>query len=146
VAIGVAGVVVFRRRQNQCSIARSRKRKNLAILVASVAAIGVAVFLGLDRASTWAFVNLITPMQSREIIGEDLARARLSALGLDTELADFELVKMFCTQGSLPGPDGIFGTDDNVINPKSYPVVNDPECRHRRPGGFHVAEHRGGSA
>jgi hypothetical protein len=45
------------------------------------------------------------------------------ALGLnlrfDTELGDFELEKQFCTQGSLPGPDGLFGTNDDVPDPNS---------------------------
>ena len=40
-------------------------------------------------------------------------------LRLDPNLEDFELAKQFCTKGALPGPDGLFCTDDDVIDPNS---------------------------
>jgi hypothetical protein len=40
-------------------------------------------------------------------------------LRLDPNLEDFELAKQFCTRRALPGPDGLFCTDDDVIDPNS---------------------------
>lgn len=76
VVIGAAAVVLYRRKQNQCSVDPARKRRNLAILVSSLVLVGAAAFLVLDRASTAVFESTIAPLQQRELIAAEIARAR----------------------------------------------------------------------
>jgi hypothetical protein len=76
VGVGLIAILVYRRKQNQCSVDKTRRRKNMAILIASLVLIGATAFLMLDRASTAVFDAYITPMQQREYITEELALAR----------------------------------------------------------------------
>jgi hypothetical protein len=40
----------------------------------------------------------------------------------DPDLASFVLASSFCTQGALPGPNGLLGDTDDVIDPNSTPL------------------------
>ncbi len=76
VGIGVLGLVLYRRKQNQCSIDKRRRRKNLTILTTTLLIIGLAAFMALDRASTLVYEKYLTPMQQQEFIDLELERAR----------------------------------------------------------------------
>ena len=91
VGIGVLGVVLYRRKQNQCSIDKRRKRKNLVVLTLTLVVIGIAAFMALDRASTLAFESYITPMQQREFIARELERARDAHAKRDTRAVQLHL-------------------------------------------------------
>jgi hypothetical protein len=58
-----------------------------------------------------------------QLLGQTIAlalSARLDDAGIvDHDLAEFGLEPLFCTQGSLPGPDGLFGTADDEIDLQS---------------------------
>jgi len=90
-AIGVAAVFLYRRKQNQCSIDPARKRRNLAALVASLLLIGAAAFLALDRASTMVFESTVAPLQQRELIATEIATAREAYARGDRVAADSHL-------------------------------------------------------
>lgn len=64
--VGVVGIWYYRRKQNQCSIDPRRKLKNLIILTATVAILGVGFYLSLERLSGWYFDNYIVPAQQLE--------------------------------------------------------------------------------
>jgi hypothetical protein len=74
--IGVVGIFLYRRKQNQCSIDKHRRRKNLGILIVSLGAIAIAAFLALDRGSTWVFEKYVTPLQQEELVASELQAAR----------------------------------------------------------------------
>jgi hypothetical protein len=64
--VGVAGIWYYRRKQNQCSIDPKRKRKNLIILTATIAILGIGIYLSLEKLSGWYFDNYIVPAQQQE--------------------------------------------------------------------------------
>jgi hypothetical protein len=64
--VGVAGIWYYRRKQNQCSIDPKRKRKNLIILTATIALLGVGFYFSLEKLSGWYFDNYIVPAQQQE--------------------------------------------------------------------------------
>ena len=66
VLIGIGGIVVFKRKQDQCSLDPARKRKNLILLTIAIAVLGVGFFLTLDRLSAWYFDKVIVPAQQEE--------------------------------------------------------------------------------
>ena len=66
VVIGVIGVYLYRRKQNQCSIDPARKKKNLILLSTLILVIGVGVFLSLEKLSSWYFDAYIVPAQQEE--------------------------------------------------------------------------------
>jgi hypothetical protein len=76
VLIGALAVLLYRRKQNQCSVDPARKRKNLALLVSALAVIGLAAYLGLDRASTAVFESVVAPRQQSELVAAEIGRAR----------------------------------------------------------------------
>jgi len=41
----------------------------------------------------------------------------------DSDLASFVLASSFCTQGALPGPNGLLGDADDVLDPNSTPLT-----------------------
>ncbi len=61
------------------------------------------------------------------LLGQTIAltlNVRLDDAGIvDTDLASFHLEPQFCTRGSLPGPDGIYGTGDDEPDPNS-PILS----------------------
>jgi hypothetical protein len=66
-AIGVVGVLLYRRRQNQCSVDRKRKRTNLILVTVMIAVFGVGFLLTLEKLSGWYFDAYIVPAQQAEL-------------------------------------------------------------------------------
>ncbi len=66
VLIGAGGVLLYRRKQNQCSINSKRKRVNLFLATAMVAVLGVSTFFTLEKLSSWLFDEYIVPVQQAE--------------------------------------------------------------------------------
>ena len=71
VLIGVGGIVLYKRKQDQCSVDPKRKRKNLILLSVAIAVLGAGFFLTLDRFSTWYFNKAIVPAQQTELAEQD---------------------------------------------------------------------------
>ncbi|MEM1107317.1 MAG: hypothetical protein AAGH99_01350 [Planctomycetota bacterium] len=67
VAIGIGGVILYRRKQNQCSINPNRKKLNFALIIGGVAVLGVGAFFTLEKASGWFFDEYIVPAQQAEL-------------------------------------------------------------------------------
>ncbi|MEE2750153.1 MAG: hypothetical protein VX519_01880 [Myxococcota bacterium] len=65
--LGLSGLWLYRKRQNQCSIDPSRQRKNLMLLGGLVATLGVGFFLSLEKLSSWYFDAYIVPAQQVEL-------------------------------------------------------------------------------
>ena len=65
--IGIIGVVMYKRRQDQCSIDPGRKRKNLVLLSTMIVIVGVGLFLSLESLSSWYFGEYIVPAQQEEL-------------------------------------------------------------------------------
>jgi hypothetical protein len=59
--------VLYKRKQDQCSVAPKRKRKNLVLLSIAIAVLGTGFFLTLDRLSAWYFNEAIVPAQKAEL-------------------------------------------------------------------------------
>lgn len=66
VIIGVYGIYLYRRKQNQCSIDLKRKRKNLILMIVITVVLGLGVFLTLEKWSSWYFNKHIVPAQQEE--------------------------------------------------------------------------------
>lgn len=64
--IGIGGIILFKRKQDQCSVDPKRKRKNLILLSVLIVALGVGFFLTLDRFTGWYFKNYIDPAKQAE--------------------------------------------------------------------------------
>ncbi|MCH8823313.1 MAG: hypothetical protein IH984_07375 [Planctomycetes bacterium] len=67
VIIGIGGFVLFKRKQNQCSIDPKRKRKNLILIFVMIAVFGVGIFLTLEKLSGWYFDKVIVPAKEAEL-------------------------------------------------------------------------------
>lgn len=67
ILIGIYGVYSFRRKQNQCSIDPKRKKKNMLILIITIIALSLGVFLSLEKWSSWYFDTHIVPAQQQEL-------------------------------------------------------------------------------
>ena len=67
VLIGVVGIVLYKRKQDQCSVDPWRKRKNLILFSVLIAVFGVGIFLTLERLSGWYFEKAIGPAQQAEL-------------------------------------------------------------------------------
>ncbi|MBL4656754.1 MAG: hypothetical protein JKX73_02050 [Flavobacteriales bacterium] len=67
VIIGIVGVVLYKRRQDQCSVDPKRKKKNLILLSAIMLIVGIGLFLSLESLSSWYFGNYIVPAQQNEL-------------------------------------------------------------------------------
>lgn len=66
VAIGIFGIYMYRRKQNQCSIDPKRKQKNLILVTFIILVLGVGIFLTLEKWSSWYFDKHIVPAQQEE--------------------------------------------------------------------------------
>ncbi len=64
--IGIGGIVLFKRKQDQCSVDPKRKRKNLILLSVLIVTLGVGFFLTLDKFTGWYFKNYIDPAKQAE--------------------------------------------------------------------------------
>ncbi len=71
--IGVTGIVLYKRKQDQCSIDPKRKRKNLILLTVFIATLGIGFFLSLERLTSWYFDQYIVPAQQAEIAKQETA-------------------------------------------------------------------------
>jgi uncharacterized membrane protein len=65
-AIGLFGVFMFRKKQNQCSIKPQRKKKNLILMTIITLVLGVGIFLSLEKLSSWYFDEYVVPAQQEE--------------------------------------------------------------------------------
>ena len=66
VIIGVYGIYLYRKKQNQCSIDPKRKKKNLILMVIITIVLGVGIFLTLEKWSSYYFDKHIVPAQQEE--------------------------------------------------------------------------------
>jgi hypothetical protein len=66
VIIGIYGIYLYRKKQNQCSIDPKRKKKNLILMVIITIVLGVGIFLTLEKWSSWYFDKHIVPAQQEE--------------------------------------------------------------------------------
>jgi hypothetical protein len=64
--IGLFGVYMFRKKQNQCSINPKRKKKNLILMTTITLVLGVGIFLSLEKLSSWYFNEYVVPAQQEE--------------------------------------------------------------------------------
>lgn len=64
--IGVIGIALYRRKQNQCSVDPKRKRRNLILVTATVILAGLAFYFTLYELSSWYFNKYISPAQMEE--------------------------------------------------------------------------------
>lgn len=69
--IGVTGIILYKRKQDQCSIDPKRKRKNLILLTVFIATVGIGFFFTLERISGWYFNEYIVPAQQAELAAQD---------------------------------------------------------------------------
>jgi hypothetical protein len=66
VVVGLAGLWMYRRRQDQCSIDQGRRQKNLVLLGLLVAVLGVGFFFTLEQLSGWYFSEYIVPAKQAQ--------------------------------------------------------------------------------
>lgn len=66
VIIGVYGIYLYRKKQNQCSMDPKRKRKNLILMIVITFILGLGIFLSLEKWSSWYFDEHIVPAQQEE--------------------------------------------------------------------------------
>ncbi|WP_274473978.1 hypothetical protein [Mangrovimonas aestuarii] len=64
--IGLYGIYLFRKKQNQCSIDPKRKRKNFILVTLLIIVLGVGIYLTLETWSSWYFDKYIVPAQQEE--------------------------------------------------------------------------------
>ena len=72
VIIGVYGIYMYRKKQNQCSIEPKRKKKNLILVTIIIFVLGIGIFLSLEKWSSWYFDKHIVPAQQEEYKQIDL--------------------------------------------------------------------------
>ncbi len=66
-AIGLVGVVLYKRKQDQCSIDPKRKRKNLILVTITLLLLTVGLFFTLEQLSGWYFKKYVVPAQQEEL-------------------------------------------------------------------------------
>ena len=67
VGLGVYATLIFRKKQNQCSINPRRKKLNLILLMLLLTTFGVSFFLAFESLSSWYFDKYIVPQQQLEL-------------------------------------------------------------------------------
>mgnify|MGYP001465929303 FL=1 len=67
VGLGVYATLIFRKKQNQCSINPQRKKLNLILLIILLTTFGVSFFLAFESLSSWYFDKYIVPQQQLEL-------------------------------------------------------------------------------
>ena len=67
VVIGIIGVLLYKKRQDQCSVDPKRKKNNLILLSTIVVIVGTGLFLSLESLSSWYFGKYIVPAQQEEL-------------------------------------------------------------------------------
>ena len=71
--IGIGGIVLFKRKQDQCSIDPKRKRNNLILLTVLIVTFGVGFFLTLERVTSWYFDEYVVPAKQAELAEQETA-------------------------------------------------------------------------
>ncbi|WP_370098218.1 hypothetical protein [Xanthomarina gelatinilytica] len=66
VIIGVYGIYLYRKKQNQCSMDPKRKKINLILMIVITFILGLGIFLSLEKWSSWYFDEHIVPAQQEE--------------------------------------------------------------------------------
>lgn len=66
VMIGLGGIYLFKRKQDQCSIDPRRRKTNLALVTVLVTLLGIGFFFTLDNLTSWYFDAFIVPAQQAE--------------------------------------------------------------------------------
>lgn len=64
--IGVAGLALYRRRQDQCSLDPRRRRVNLFLAACVLTLVGVTTFFALGETTGWYFANYVVPARDAE--------------------------------------------------------------------------------
>ena len=67
VGLGIYATLIFRKKQNQCSINPQRKKLNLILLILLLTTFGVSFFLAFESLSSWYFDKYIVPQQQLEL-------------------------------------------------------------------------------
>ena len=67
VCFGIYGLILFRNKQNQCSIDPKKKRLNLILLIFLLLTIGISFFFIFENLSSWYFDEYIVPQQQIEL-------------------------------------------------------------------------------
>ena len=67
VLVGIYGIYLYRKKQNQCSIDPKRKRKNLILMIVVTVFLGIGIFFSLEKWSSWYFDKHIVPAQQQEL-------------------------------------------------------------------------------
>ena len=65
--LGIYGFIMYRKKQNQCSIDPKRKKLNLTLLTFLLLTFGVSFFLAFESLSRWYFDEYIVPPQQIEL-------------------------------------------------------------------------------
>jgi hypothetical protein len=66
-SLGIYGFIMYRKKQNQCSIDPKRKKLNLTLLTFLLLTFGVSFFLAFESLSGWYFDEYIVPQQQVEL-------------------------------------------------------------------------------
>ncbi len=66
VGIGVVGIILYRRKQNQCSVDPKRKLRNTVLASVMIALLAISFYLSLEQLSGWFFDNYIVPAQQAD--------------------------------------------------------------------------------
>lgn len=64
--VGIYGLYLYRKRQDQCSVDPKRKRKNLILAGILIAVLGTGLYLTFEEATSWYFDEYIVPAQQAE--------------------------------------------------------------------------------
>ena len=67
VCFGIYGFILFRNKQNQCSIDPKKKRINLILLIFLLLVFGISFFFVFENLSSWYFDEYIVPQQQIEL-------------------------------------------------------------------------------
>ena len=68
IGLGIYAILIFRRKQNQCSINPKRKNLNMILLILLLTTFGVSFFLAFESMSSWYFDEYIVPQQQIESV------------------------------------------------------------------------------
>ena len=79
VVIAVAGIALFRRKQNQCSVDARRKRKNIVLASVMIPLLALGFFFTLERLSSWYFDTFIMAEFDHSETSEQTARGSASS-------------------------------------------------------------------
>lgn len=66
-AIGLGGLIIYRKKQNQCSIKPVRKKINLVLFAIATLLLGLGIFFTFERLSSWYFDKYIVPAKQEEL-------------------------------------------------------------------------------